>query len=210
MTNVGRETRRLSLGFLIGGAVTLGLGVLALALPESTLIAGMLAVGMISVLFGLNQIFSASAIRTRAPLWRLLLAHGVLTLAFGLLTVGATALTLTTAFGVIAAWLVARAILAVRISHRARPTKWVRYALFASATMDTTGALLVIIIPAFTIFQYLFLGAVYAVVFGASLLLAAIALRSMKVDDAPTLAAVWSDDITATHIGRPPYRIVEW
>jgi uncharacterized membrane protein HdeD (DUF308 family) len=189
MTNLRRETRRLALGFVVSGSVTFALGVLALALPESTLIASMLAVGLISVLFGLNQILSAAAIRLRAPLWRLVLAHGVLTLAFGLLTVGATRLSLSTAAGLIAAWLVVRSILAVRILVRAQPAKRIRYALTASAVIDGLGALLVVAIPAFTIFQYLFFGAVYAVVFGASQLAGGISLRGSRLDHVHALAA---------------------
>ena len=189
MTNLRRETRRLALGFVICGSLTFGLGVLALALPETTLIPAMLAVGLIAVLSGLNQILSAVSIRARAPMWRLLLAHGLLTLAFGLLTVGATALSLTMAVSVITAWLAARAILALRILFRARPTKWSRYALVTSAVVDAGGAILMIVIPAFTIFQYLFFGAVYAVVFGASQVGAGIVLHDSILDQRNALVA---------------------
>jgi uncharacterized membrane protein HdeD (DUF308 family) len=192
MTNLRREARRLAIGFVLSGSLTLGLGCLALALPESTLIAGMLAVGLISVLFGLNQIFSALSLRARAPMWRFLLTYGVLTLAFGLLTVGATALTLTMAVGFITAWLAFRGIFALTVAFRVRPAKWIRYSLFGSATIDLLGAALIVAIPAFTIFQYLFFGAVYAVVLGASQLAAGAALRGIRFEDTPTVAAVWS------------------
>ena len=190
MTNLRRETRWLATSLTASGSLTLGLGVLALVLPEATLIAGMLTVGLIAVLSGLNQILSAASIRARAPLWRILLAHGALSLVFGLLTVGATGLTLKTAIGVITVWLVARALLAVHIARRERPSKRIRYALVASAVIDSGGAVLVIVIPAFTIFQYLFFGAAYAVVFGASQLVAGVSLRHTRLDHPLALAGL--------------------
>ena len=181
MTNLRTETRRLSLAFVVSGSATLALGVLALALPEQTLIAGMLTVGLIAVLAGLNQILTAVSIRSRAPNWRLLLMHGLLSLTFGLLTVGATALSLSVLLGAIALWLAVRSVLAARLAFEAASRR-VRWALWASATLDLCIAIGLVVLPAVSIFQYLFFGAVYAVVFGASQLVAGLALRHMRLD----------------------------
>jgi len=182
MTNVRRETRWLSLSLIIGGAVTLGVGVLALALPEETLIPSMLAVGLIAALSGLNQIFSAASLRSRLRVWPLLAAHGVLAFVFGALTVGATALTLSMAYLVIAAWLLAHSMLAARIAT-VTTSRALRAALRAVAAVDIGGAILLIALPAVSVFQYLFFGAMYAALFGASQLIAGIRMRNTRLDD---------------------------
>ena len=101
MTSLHRETRRLAGGLVVSGAVTLLLAFTAMAFPEATLIPGMLIVGLLSVLFGLNQVLTSVAIRMRTPYWRLVLTHGLLTVSFGLLTVGGTALSFGLLLGVV-------------------------------------------------------------------------------------------------------------
>jgi uncharacterized membrane protein HdeD (DUF308 family) len=188
MTNTRRETRWLSLTFIISGSVTLAVGALAIALPEETLIPSMLAVGLIAVLSGLNQMLSAASMRSRVAVWRLLFAHGVLAFVFGALTVGATALTLSMAYLVVAAWLLAHSLLAVRLTSTTT-SRGLRWALNVTAALDISGAILLLALPAVSIFQYLFFGASYAALFGASQLIAGLRLRHVRLDhvSAPTV-----------------------
>ena len=181
MTNLRRETRWLSFTLTISGAVTLAVGVLALALPEETLIPSMLAVGLIAVLSGLNQILTAASLRTRLPVWRLLAAHGVLAFLFGALTVGATALTLSMAYLIVATWLIAHSMLAARIAT-ATESRGLRLALHTIATVDIGGAILLVALPAVSVFQYLFFGAMYAALFGVSQLVTGIRMRHMRLE----------------------------
>ena len=199
MTNLRSETRKLAIAFIATGTLTMALAVLALALPEQTLIAAMLTVGLIAVLSGLNQILSAVSIRARAKSWRLLLTHGILAFGFGLLTVGATALPLSIAAVAIALWLAAHAILAARITADVR-TRWLRRMLVASAVVDFGLAVVLIVLPAVSIFQFLFVGAIYAVLFGISQLGAGISLRSARLDHPQVPTA---DVLDAHHIQTP-------
>lgn len=181
MTNLRGEARWLSLTLLISGSLTLAVGVLALALPEETLIPSMLAVGLIATLSGLNQILSAVSLRARLPVWPLFAAHGVLALVFGALTVGATALTLSMAYLIVAAWLIAHSMLAARIA-KLTASRRLRLAVHAIAAIDVGGAILLLALPAVSVFQYLFFGAMYAAVFGASQLIAGIRLRNVRLE----------------------------
>ena len=176
MTNLRGETRWLALTLMLSGAVTLAVGVLALALPEETLIPSMLAVGLIAALSGLNQIVSAASLRGRLPVWPLFAAHGVLALVFGVLTVGATALTLSMAYLIVATWLVAHSMLAAKLATLTTG-RGLRLALQAVAAVDVGGAILLLALPGVSVFQYLFFGAMYAALFGASQLVAGIRLR---------------------------------
>ena len=130
--------------------------------------------------------------RSRVPIWRLLFAHGVLAFVFGALTVGATALSLSMAYLVVAAWLIAHSLLAARLTSTTT-TRGLRLALHAIATIDIIGAILLLALPAVSIFQYLFFGASYAALFGASQLVAGIRLRKVRLDQMSAPAADVSD-----------------
>jgi hypothetical protein len=182
MTNLRRETRRLGNGLIVSGTMTFALAAIALAFPEPTLIGGMLIVGLSAVMFGLSQVLTATSLRLRTRHWRLLLSHGILCLTFGLLTVGASALTLALAVTAVAVWLVSHGALAVRVATSIPVTPSIRRALFTLAVFDTTVAILVIALREVTIFQFLFFGAAYAVVFGIVQLVAGICLRGARLD----------------------------
>jgi uncharacterized membrane protein HdeD (DUF308 family) len=105
MTNLRRETRRLANGLIASGTITFGLAGIALAFPEPTLINGMLVVGFLSVMFELSQVITSASLKSRTRYWRLLLGHGALSLAFGLLTIGASALAFALTVTAVAVWL---------------------------------------------------------------------------------------------------------
>ena len=167
---------------MISGAVTLAVAVIALGFPESTLIGGMLLVGLLSVMFGLNQVLTSTSLRSRTRHWRLVLGHGILSVTFGLLTVGASALTFALTVTTVGAWLLAHGALAARIATNTPVRPWLRRALLTLAVFDTTTAILVVVLRAVTIFQFLFFGAVYAVLFGITQIIAGASLRGTRLD----------------------------
>jgi len=182
MTSLHRETRRLAGGLVVSGAVTLLLAFTAMAFPEATLIPGMLIVGLLSVLFGLNQVLTSVAIRMRTPYWRLVLTHGLLTVSFGLLTVGGTALSFGLLLGVVVGWLASHGLLAARIAMTAPSSNSIRSGLVASTVLDVAVAILAIVLRPLTIFQFLFFGAAYAAVFGTIQILGGVFLRRARLD----------------------------
>jgi len=182
MTALGKEVHRLSRSLVASGSVTLALAMLAVAVPESTLVAGMLTVGLLAVLFGANQILTSTSIRDRASAWRLLLWHGVLSVLFGMLTVGATAMTFAMTLASVVAWLLGHAMLAIRIMRAMPVRRGVARALAAAALLDLAIAVLVVVVRPITILQFLFFGAVYAAVFGASQIAAGVAMNGAWLD----------------------------
>jgi hypothetical protein len=181
MTSLRRETRWLARGLIINGAMTLLLAFTALALTEATLIGAMLIVGLLSLMFGFNQVLTATAIRNRTPHWRLVLGHGLLSIAFGLLTVGGTALPFTVLLGCVLGWLAGHAALAGRTAGKGM-TGSIRRGLIASAIVDGAVAVLAIVLRPLTIFQFLFFGAAYAALFGVTQILAGLFLRTARLD----------------------------
>jgi len=156
--------------------LVLGLG--SVIWPEPVLIAAMFTVGLIATVFGLYEVTVAIAIRHRGSRWWLVLAHGLASLGFGLLTVGAPALPLQLALVVIAVWFFVYAAVAWSAAGIVWHARGLRRTLLAGGCFHAALGLLAILYPAATIFALLFFGAVYAAMFGAWQLAAGLWLRS--------------------------------
>jgi len=155
----------------------LALGSSAIAWPEPTLIAAMLTVGLIASLFGLYEVSIAFSIRRRTSRWSLVLAHGIASLTFGLLSVGAPGLPLRLAVVLIAVWFAGYALLAWSAAWAVALNRRLRTTLLFCGWTEAGIAILVLAYPASTIFVLLFFGAVYAAMFGAWQLAVGIWLR---------------------------------
>ena len=177
MTTMRKELGRLSDTLLWRGVAFAMLGVAALIWPEPILVAALLAVGLLAALLGLYEMTIAASIRRRTSRWWLVLAHGVLSVGFGLLTVGASALSFRFALAIVMAWLMAYAGVAWSAAVIMRPARKIRVALFTWGGLDILLAVVVVVYPAATIFSFLFFGAVYAALFGIWQIAAGVWLR---------------------------------
>ena len=177
MTTMRKELGRLSDTLLWRGVAFTMLGVAALIWPEPILIGALLTVGLLATLLGLYEMTIAASIRRRTSRWWLVLAHGVLSLGFGLLTVGASAVSFRFALAVVMLWLIAYAGVAWSAAVILRPGRRIRAALFVWGGIDVLLAVVVAIYPAATIFSFLFFGAVYAAMFGVWQIAAGVSLR---------------------------------
>jgi len=177
MTTMRKELGRLSDTLLWRGVAFTMLGVAALIWPEPILIGALLTVGLLATLLGLYEMTIAASIRRRTSRWWLVLAHGVLSLGFGLLTVGASALSFRFALAVVMLWLIAYAGVAWSAAVILRPGRRIRAALFTWGGINVLLAVVVAIYPAATIFSFLFFGAVYAAMFGVWQIAAGVSLR---------------------------------
>jgi len=166
MTTMRKELSRLSDTLLWRGAAFTMLGVAAVIWPEPILIGALLTVGLLATLLGIYEMTIAASIRLRTTRWWLVLSHGTLSLGFGLLTVGASALSFRFALVVVVAWLVAYAGVAWIAAVILKPARKIRVALVTWGGIDVLLAVVVAIYPAATIFSFLFFGAVYAALFG--------------------------------------------
>jgi uncharacterized membrane protein HdeD (DUF308 family) len=177
MTTMRKELGRLSETLLWRGVAFTMLGVAALIWPEPILVGALLTVGLLAALLGLYEMTIAASIRRRTSRWWLVLAHGVLSVGFGLLTVGASALSFRFALAMVMAWLIAYAGIAWSASVIVRPGRKIRVALFAWGGIDILLAVVVAVYPAATIFSFLFFGALYAALFGIWQIAAGVWLR---------------------------------
>jgi len=177
MTTMRKELGRLSDTLLWRGVAFAMLGVAALIWPEPILIGALLTVGLLATLLGLYEMTIAASIRRRTSRWWLVLAHGVLSLGFGLLTVGASAISFRFALAVVMLWLIAYAGVAWSAAVILRPGRRIRAALFTWGGINVLLAVVVAIYPAATIFSFLFFGAVYAAMFGVWQIAAGVSLR---------------------------------
>jgi len=177
MTTMRKELGRLSDTLLWRGVAFTMLGVAALIWPEPILIGALLTVGLLATLLGLYEMTIAASIRRRTSRWWLVLAHGVLSLGFGLLTVGASALSFRFALAVVMSWLIAYAGVAWSAAVILRPGRKSRIALLSWGGINVLLAVVVAIYPAATIFSFLFFGAVYAAMFGVWQIAVGVSLR---------------------------------
>jgi uncharacterized membrane protein HdeD (DUF308 family) len=162
-----KELQRLSETLVWRGVAMLALGLGALLWPEPLMIAALLTAGLIAALLGLYEMAIAAVLRRFTRYWYVVLAHGLTSLAFGLLTVGASALPLRLALAIIVAWLLVYAGVMWGAAAMMWPRRTVARALFAWGTVDLLVSIAIAISPTVTIFGFLFLGALYAAVFGA-------------------------------------------
>lgn len=166
MTTMRKELSRLSVTLLWRGVAFTILGVAAVIWPEPILIGALLTVGLLATLLGIYEMTIAASIRRRTSRWWLVLSHGVLSLGFGLLTVGASALSFRFALAVVMAWLLAYGCVAWSAAVILKPGRKIRVALVTWGVINVLLAMVVALYPAATIFSFLFFGAVYAALFG--------------------------------------------
>src|SRR6185437_12515614 len=129
MTSANRELHRLAQSLVWRGSLMLLLGGGALIWPEPFLVAAMVIVGVLAAVFGLYEISVAVTIREQVPNWRMVLAHGIAVLAFGLLTVVAPTLPFSLALTVIVGWFLLYAVVAFAGAAALWPARSVRWAL---------------------------------------------------------------------------------
>jgi uncharacterized membrane protein HdeD (DUF308 family) len=199
MTTMRKELGRLSSTLLWRGVAFTTLGAAALIWPEPILVGALLVVSLLATLLGLYEMTIAASIRRRTSRWWLVLTHGILSLGFGLLSVGAAALPLRYALAVVMAWLIAYAGVAMSAAVILRPRRRIRVALFAWGALNVALAFVVVMYPAVTIFSFLFFGAVYAALYGIWQIAAGVCLRR-TIDGLHNRAGLAEPIVS--HIGR--------
>jgi uncharacterized membrane protein HdeD (DUF308 family) len=166
-TPVTKELNRLSHTLAWRGGLALVVSLAAVVQPESFLIAALFAVGLIATLPGLYEMWIGFAIRRATPGWRLVLVHGVASVLFGVLTVAVLGAPLNLASALVAGWFLLYAGLAWSGALLLWLTSALRWPLVLWACVNLTLAIVVGAHPVKTISDLLFLGAVYAAIFGA-------------------------------------------
>ncbi len=167
MVTVRSEYQRLWHTLVWRGGLMVVLGVAAVWWPEPVLVAALLLVGALASLMGIYEV-SIGAVLPRGTTGRtVVVAHGLVTLAFGLMTVGAPALPLFLSLPIVIGWLLVYTGMAVGTAVISKLSRRLRAALYAWGAINVLLAVVVALYAEATIFALLVFGAAYAALYGA-------------------------------------------
>jgi uncharacterized membrane protein HdeD (DUF308 family) len=149
------------------GGLMVALGVAAVWWPEPVLVAALLAVGAIASLLGIYEVTVGAALPRGSTGRPVVVAHGLVTLAFGLMTVGAPALSLSLALAITIGWLLLYAGVTIGAAMISKFSRRLRATLWVWGSLNVVFAAVVALFPEATIFALLVFGAAYAALNGA-------------------------------------------
>ena len=161
------------------GLLALALALVAVRWPSDTLVFALVAAGAVFLVMGFFDAFVALRLRATFRLWWVALAHGLVCVLFGAVTLAVPALALRVAVTLASIWLLAYAALAIVAALTLRRARgpWVAPAVWGIANAVLAVVLFVYPIPTVTLVLYA--GAGYAAALGVVHLAAASALRRL-------------------------------
>ena len=160
--------RRIGASFFWRGCLIALSGAIAVRWPADGLLLGMLVVGALAALFGITDIMvSLTHVRTLTRWWALLL-HGVLSVVFGAISLGALGLSRESMAGVFAAWLGLLGLIAfagAMVAHGRRSFTITGVVIFVASLVSIA---VVLADRRLSEFVLLYVGAGYAALLGLS------------------------------------------
>jgi len=177
MTTARSEYQRLWHTLVGRGGVMVVLGVAAVWWPEPVLVAALLSVGVLASLFGIYEVSIGAALPRGTTGRTVVVADGILTLAFGLMTVGAPALPLFLSLPIVIGWLLLYTGVAVGTAMISKLSRRLRVTLYAWGAINVLLAVIVALYAEATIFALLVFGGAYAALYGAWQVAVALWLR---------------------------------
>jgi uncharacterized membrane protein HdeD (DUF308 family) len=167
MISLSREAGRLSMSLITRGILMMMLGIAAFSWPDVALAAAMVIAAAVLASFGVYEMIIALRTRRTTPGWMIPMADGAACIGFAVLTMILPGLSLEATLLLVAVWLVLYAGLTGTLALALWPMPRTRIILVAWTVMNLTLALLAVTYSKATIFTVLYVGAGYAVAFGA-------------------------------------------
>ena len=196
MPALSREARRFSATLVTRGALMVFLGVAAIGWPDGILVFAMLTAAVLLAVLGAYEMYLAIATRSSTPGWTIPMANGAACIAFAILTLVFPGLTLKTTLLLVAVWLLMYAGLTGGLALALWPMARTRHTLLAWTALNVALAIAALTVPDATIFTLLYVGAGYAVAFGALQVASGVWIRKVAVPWVePTTQSTW----TAVH-----------
>ena len=193
MTALPQETTRFSTSLLTRGVLLVFLGIAAIGWPESALVVAMLTSAALLLVMGAFEMFLALRARDATRGWMVPLANGAACIVFGLLTLVFPSISLRFTLLLVAVWLLLYAAMTGALALALWPMPRTRRVLLAWTALNVLLALLAIGVPSATVITLLYVGAGYAVAFGALHIAYGIWVRRIAVPYvAPTMQSSWS------------------
>jgi uncharacterized membrane protein HdeD (DUF308 family) len=181
MISLARETVRLSTSLLTRGILMMILGLVAFSWPDVAVARAMFTAAAILALLGACEVFIALRSRRATRGWMIPMADGAACIGFAVLTLVLPYILLNVTLLLVAIWLVLYAALTGALALALWPMPRTRFALIGWTVLNLTLALLALTLPQATIVAVLYVGAGYAVTFGALQVASGLWIRRIAV-----------------------------
>jgi uncharacterized membrane protein HdeD (DUF308 family) len=166
---------------VLQGVAAVLFGVLAFAQPGATLAALLLLVGLWALTDGILALFaSVGAAETREPWWPWVL-HGLISIAVGLIALRWPGITAFAFLLLIAYWAILRGILTIVAAIQLRRVIQGEFWMILGGIISIVFGAWVVLAPAAGALAVIWLIGLYAIVFGAALILAGVGLKKLSV-----------------------------
>lgn len=173
--------------FIIRGLFAIIFGVLALMWPELTLFALVWLFGAYVLADGVFQVFSAISRHEDFDRWWLILLEGLFGIGFGVLTFAWPGITGLVLLILIAAWALITGMLEISAAIQLRKEIDNEWLLAFSGVISIVLGVLMMIWPAASAVALAFMIGMYAILFGATLILLGFRLKNMKSEGTPLM-----------------------
>ncbi len=181
MISLFRETSRFSASLLTRGILMVFLGITAISWPDQVLAGAMLTAAVLLAVFGLFEMAIALRARKATRGWMVPMSNGAACVGFALLTLVFPGLSLGLTLALVALWLMLYAALTGALALALWPMRRTRLALLGWTLLNVSLAVAAIAAPQTTIFTLLYVGAGYAVAFGALQVISGLWIRRIAV-----------------------------
>jgi uncharacterized membrane protein HdeD (DUF308 family) len=173
--------------FIIRGLFAIIFGVLALMWPELTLFALVWLFGAYVLADGVFQVYSAISRREDFDRWWLILLEGLFGIVFGVLTFAWPGITGLVLLILIAAWAFLTGMLEISAAIQLRKEIENEWLLAFSGVISIVLGVLMMIWPAASAVALAFMIGIYAILFGATLILLGFRLKNMNPESNPLM-----------------------
>jgi uncharacterized membrane protein HdeD (DUF308 family) len=173
--------------FIIRGLFAIIFGVLALMWPELTLFALVWLFGAYVLADGVFQVYSAISRREDFDRWWLILLEGLFGIVFGVLTFAWPGITGLVLLILIAAWAFITGMLEISAAIQLRKEIENEWLLAFSGVISIVLGVLMMIWPAASAVALAFIIGIYAILFGATLILLGFRLKNMNPESNPLM-----------------------
>ncbi len=181
MPSLSRETANFAMSLLARGILLVILGSIAISWPDAALVGAMFTAAALLAVFGLVEMVIALRARRSTPGWMVPMANGAACVGFAMLTVVLPGVPLALTLALVAAWLLLYAGLTLALALALWPMRRTRLTLLAWTTLNVALAIVALTFREATIFTLLYVGAGYALAFGALLVASGIWVRRIAV-----------------------------
>jgi len=167
------DLQRLSFTLLLRGAFVIPLAAVAIRWPEAALVLTMVVAGGVIGTLGIFELAAGLVSGTLPSTRRFFIGHGVVSIAFGILTASIPVATLETALALSTGWLALNAFFCLLLTARRWPDWRERLAILAWSLTNVVCAMALFLAPPPTMMGLLYALALYTFMLGVVQLAAA-------------------------------------